>query len=63
MLSKLSKFPETRVSSQAMRSTDWRMDSALRVRSPRFPMGVATTYSLPASATCLHSGMIKVGGP
>src|SRR4030095_2087016 len=41
-----SNIPECRVSSAAIRSTDFRISSARNVISARSPIGVASTYSI-----------------
>ena len=38
---------DTRVSSAAMKSAASRVSRARGLKSPRFPMGVATRYSVP----------------
>tara|TARA_B100000700_G_C14394182_1_gene556191 strand:- start:250 stop:501 length:252 start_codon:yes stop_codon:yes gene_type:complete len=43
----LSSVDEWRVSSAAIRFTDLKISAALVVISPKFPIGVATTYNFP----------------
>src|SRR5512136_1264218 len=45
----LKSFRVCRVSSQATRSTSFKIRNARRVISSRFPMGVATRYNLPCA--------------
>src|SRR5689334_16785160 len=57
-----SRMRVRRVSSAAIRSTSARTRSARSVTSSRFPIGVATTYSVPRPGTSL-SGVEAAGDP
>ena len=47
----LSSFMVTRVSSAAIKSAPARVSAARGLKSPRFPMGVATRYKIPLMDT------------